>query len=65
MFLISPNGDPPGKSTDKPKMAGIKRGLLGQNNMDATVYSTPIAANNVLYIATKGRLFAISNQPAK
>lgn len=32
---------------------------LAEINMGGTMYSTPIVANNVLYISTKSRLFAI------
>ncbi len=40
---------------------------LGEINMGNSVYSTPIVANNVLYIATKNTLYAIGHtdgQPA-
>ncbi len=33
---------------------------LAQINMDSSVYSTPIVANNVLYFANKSELFAIA-----
>ena len=33
---------------------------LAVNTMNATVYSTPIVANNVLYIASQNTLFAIT-----
>ena len=35
-------------------------GLLAVNFMNATVYSTPIVANNVLYIASQNTLYAIT-----
>jgi outer membrane protein assembly factor BamB len=34
--------------------------LLAENTMGSAVYTTPIAAGDVLYIATKNRLFAIA-----
>jgi hypothetical protein len=34
----------------------------GEINMGNSVYSTPIVANNVLYIANKSHLFAIANE---
>ena len=33
--------------------------MLGENNMGSSVYSTPIVANGVLFIANKDHLFAI------
>jgi len=33
--------------------------LLAENNMGSAVYSSAIVADNVLYIATRNRLFAI------
>jgi hypothetical protein len=39
---------------------GEKKPSLGEINMDNSVYTTPIVANNVLFIANKRRLFAIS-----
>ncbi len=35
---------------------------IAEINMGTSVYSTPVVANNVLYITTKDRLFAISNK---
>lgn len=37
-----------------------KQEMLGEINMGNAVYSTPIAANNVIYISNKDTLFAIS-----
>ena len=37
-----------------------KREMINEINMGNAVYSTPIVANNVLYISTKNTLFAIS-----
>jgi hypothetical protein len=34
-------------------------------NMGNSVYSTPIVADNILYIANKSHLFAISNEAEK
>lgn len=39
-----------------------EQNILGEINMDNAVYSTPIVANNVLYIANKSTLFAIEAQ---
>jgi outer membrane protein assembly factor BamB len=36
-----------------------KMKILAEINMDNAVYSTPIVANNVLYIANKSTLFAL------
>jgi hypothetical protein len=33
---------------------------LAEINMGSSIYSTPIAANGVLYIANRSRLFAIA-----
>ena len=35
---------------------------LGEINMGNSVYSTPIVADNVLYISNRTHLFAIENQ---
>jgi outer membrane protein assembly factor BamB len=42
---------------------GPEKELLSENNMGNSVYSTPVIANNVLYIANKTHLFAI--EPSK
>jgi outer membrane protein assembly factor BamB len=42
---------------------GPEKELLAENNMGNSVYSTPVVANNVLYIANKTHLFAI--EPSK
>jgi outer membrane protein assembly factor BamB len=34
--------------------------LLAKNNMGTSVYSTPVVADNVLYISTRNRLFGIA-----
>ena len=36
--------------------------LLGENSMQSAVYSTPVAAGNVLYISTRNHLFAIAEE---
>jgi outer membrane protein assembly factor BamB len=36
--------------------------LLSETNMGSSVYSTPVVANNVLFIANKDHLFAIEKQ---
>ena len=33
--------------------------LLGEINMGAAVYTTPVAADGVLYILSRNRLFAL------
>ena len=35
---------------------------LAEINMQSSVYSTPVVANNVLFIANKDHLFAIEKQ---
>lgn len=43
--------------------------MIGENNMGSSVYTTPVVANDTLYIANRNRLFAIkagaNNKPAK
>lgn len=39
-----------------------EQNLLAENNMENSVYSTPIVANNVMYISNKSTLFAIGNK---
>ncbi len=43
--------------------------MLGETNMGSAVYTTPIVAEDVLYIANRNRLFAIqegaSSEPAE
>ncbi len=34
--------------------------LVNEYNMGSAIYMTPIVANNVLYIATRNRLYAIA-----
>ena len=36
--------------------------LLAENAMQSAVYSTPVAAGNVLYISTRNHLFAIAEE---
>jgi hypothetical protein len=36
-----------------------KKNILGEINMINSIYSTPVAANNTLYISNKSTLFAI------
>jgi outer membrane protein assembly factor BamB len=38
--------------------------LLAENNMGSSVYSTPVPANGVLYIANRSELIAIANTGA-
>jgi outer membrane protein assembly factor BamB len=49
--------------------AAPKKEVLFETNMGNSVYSTPIAANGVLYIATRDRLYALqegaSSDPEK
>jgi outer membrane protein assembly factor BamB len=42
---------------------GREKKLIAEMNMDSSVYSTPIPANGVLYIATRNRLYAIAETP--
>jgi outer membrane protein assembly factor BamB len=42
--------------------AGKEMKLLGKRDMENTVYSTPVAANGILYVMTKSRLYAIENK---
>ncbi len=37
-----------------------KRNLLAENNMGSSVYSAPVVADDVLFISTRNRLFAIA-----
>ncbi|MFO0979980.1 MAG: PQQ-binding-like beta-propeller repeat protein [Planctomycetaceae bacterium] len=43
--------------------------MIGENNMGSSVYTTPVIANNTLFIANRNRLYAIkegaSSKPAK
>lgn len=43
------------------KVGGEMKPFFGEINMGNSVYTTPIVANNVLYIADRTHLFAISN----
>ena len=52
-----------GLSAD-PKLAMVFGKPLQTVNVESAVYSTPIVANNVLYVATNDRLFAIQQKPA-
>lgn len=38
---------------------GAEKEILAENNMGNSVYSTPVVANNILYIANKTHVFAI------
>ena len=38
---------------------GKKKEIVGKNTMDGSVYTTPTAANGVLYIASKSTLYAL------
>ena len=40
--------------------AGKEKKLLAEINMGSSVYSTPVPANGVLYIATRNQLFALA-----
>ncbi|MEQ8785158.1 MAG: PQQ-binding-like beta-propeller repeat protein [Pirellulaceae bacterium] len=46
------------------ELGGANNEPLEEINMDNSVYSTPIVANNVLYIANKTHIFAIQNADA-
>jgi outer membrane protein assembly factor BamB len=52
-----------GLSAD-PKVAMKSGKPLQTINMGTAVYTTPIVANNVLYVASKNHLFAIQQEPA-
>ncbi len=39
--------------------------LLSTTNLGAPVYSTPVVANGVLYVASNTHLFAFANEPAR
>jgi hypothetical protein len=41
---------------------GDRKPFYGEINMGNSVYSTPIVAGNVLYIANRTHLFAIANE---
>jgi outer membrane protein assembly factor BamB len=45
--------------------AGKELKIISEIPMDSAVYSTPVAANGVLYIMSRHELFAISNQFTK
>lgn len=40
--------------------AGKEKKLLAEMNMGSSVYSTPVPANGVLYVATRNQLFALA-----
>ncbi len=42
------------------RLTAEKHEPINEINMDSSVYSTPVVANDVLYISTKNRLFAIA-----
>ena len=44
---------------------GKEKDILAENNMGNSVYSTPVVANDILYIANKTHLFAIENLEGK
>ncbi len=39
--------------------AGLEKKVLAETNMESSVYTTPVAANGVLYITSREKLFAI------
>lgn len=41
---------------------GREKKIINRVDMDEPIYSTPVAANGVLYIATKSKLYALVNQ---
>lgn len=43
--------------------AGRELKVLKENTMENSVYSTPVAANGVLYVMTKGKLHALVQKP--
>ena len=48
-----------------PAIALPKGFPVAEINLDTSIYSTPIVANNVLYIATKNMLYAIQDFPER
>ena len=40
--------------------AGRQEEVIAENNVEDAIYSTPVPANNTLFIATRGRLLAIA-----
>lgn len=50
------------RKREEPKPGEINYVPLRECNMINSVYTSPVFANNVLYIATKSRLFAIANK---
>jgi outer membrane protein assembly factor BamB len=46
------------------RLSAEKHEPVSEINMDSSVYSTPVVANDVLYITTKNRLFAIAESAA-
>jgi outer membrane protein assembly factor BamB len=44
-------------------LSGEQHDPIAEINMENSVYSTPVVANGVLYIANKSYLFAIAEQP--
>jgi len=42
---------------------GPKKQLLKELNMQDSIYTTPVVANNVLFIATRSKLYAIEKKP--
>ena len=41
-----------------------KLNIIAEVNMGNSIYSTPVVANDILYISNKTHLFAIQNQEA-
>jgi outer membrane protein assembly factor BamB len=41
---------------------GAEKKILKENTMEGSIYSTPIAANGVLYVMTKSKLYAIAHK---
>lgn len=44
---------------------GKEKKLIAEVNMGSSVYSTPVPANGVLYVATRNQLYAIAELPEK
>jgi outer membrane protein assembly factor BamB len=42
---------------------GKEEVVLGEMNMGSSVYSSPVPANGMLFIASRNQLFALTNQP--
>jgi outer membrane protein assembly factor BamB len=58
-------GDEDGDFVVLAAKGGSKAQVLSETNLGAPVYSTPIVANGVMYVASQTHLFAIGGSDAK